>query len=91
MRAGAPGPGAGVPDRTGQEGPAQVGTRLVHPGAVRPRERDLRRPTLNFTKATDAEKRDAAWDLQHEDELGPEDEFTIPEAIVLIARQRGWI
>jgi len=46
---------------------------------------------LNFTDASDAEKRDAAWDLQHEDELGPEDEFTIPEAIVLIARSRGWL
>src|SRR5436853_407384 len=44
---------------------------------------------LNFTSASDAEKRDAAWDLQHEDELGPEDEFTIPEAIVLVARSRG--
>jgi len=46
---------------------------------------------LNFTSASEAEKREAAWDLQHEDELGPEDEYTIPEAIVLIARQRGWI
>jgi hypothetical protein len=31
---------------------------------------------LNFTKAPDAEKEAAAWDLQWEDELGPEDEFT---------------
>jgi len=46
---------------------------------------------LNFTEATDGEKRAAAWDLQNEDELGPEDEFTIPEAIVLIARTRGWL
>ena len=46
---------------------------------------------LNFTSAGDAEKEAASWDLQREDVLGPEDEFTIPEAIVLIARSRGWI
>jgi len=46
---------------------------------------------LNFTAATDGEKESAAWDLQWEDELGPEDEFTIPEAIVLVARMRGWL
>ena len=46
---------------------------------------------LNFTNASEAEKRNAAWDLQREDELGAEDEFTIPEAIVLIARTRGWV
>lgn len=46
---------------------------------------------LNFTSANEEEKRAAAWDLQHEDELGPEDEFTIPEAVVLIARGRGWL
>jgi Fe-S-cluster containining protein len=46
---------------------------------------------LNFTEASDEEKRAASWDLQNEDELGPEDEFTIPEAIVLIARTRGWL
>ena len=46
---------------------------------------------LNFTTAQDREKESAAWDLQWEDELGPEDEFTIPEAIVLIARMRGWL
>lgn len=45
---------------------------------------------LNFTTATDDQKERAAWDLQWEDELGPEDEYTIPEAIVLIARMRGW-
>jgi Fe-S-cluster containining protein len=45
---------------------------------------------LNFTEATDAQKEAAAWDLQWEDALGPEDEFTIPEAIVLAARLRGW-
>jgi Fe-S-cluster containining protein len=46
---------------------------------------------LNFTMADDAEKMAAAWDLQWEDVLGPEDEFTIPEAIVLVARLRGWL
>lgn len=45
---------------------------------------------LNFNDATDAEKENAAWDLQWEDELGPDDEYTIPEAVVLIARMRGW-
>lgn len=46
---------------------------------------------LNFTAATDDERKAASWDLQLEDELGPDDEFTIPEAIVLAARQRGWL
>lgn len=41
---------------------------------------------LNFTEATQTQRENAAWDLQWEDELGPEDEFTIPEAIVLAAR-----
>ena len=45
---------------------------------------------LNFTEASEDQKQAAAWDLQGEDELGPEDEFTIPEAIVLAARMRGW-
>lgn len=45
---------------------------------------------LNFTAASDAEKERAAWDLLWEDELGPEDEFTVPEAIVMAARMRGW-
>jgi Fe-S-cluster containining protein len=45
---------------------------------------------LNFTQATQEEKSAAAWDLQSEDELGVEDEYTIPEAIVLMARLRGW-
>jgi Fe-S-cluster containining protein len=45
---------------------------------------------LNFTEATEEQKEAAAWDLQWEDALGPEDEFTIPEAIVLAARLRGW-
>lgn len=46
---------------------------------------------LNFGEATSKEKNDAAWDLQWEDVLGAEDQFTIPEAIVLVARVRGWM
>jgi Fe-S-cluster containining protein len=46
---------------------------------------------LNFRDATDKDRLSAAWDLQWEDVLGPEDEFTIPEAIVLVARTRGWL
>ncbi len=46
---------------------------------------------LNFNSASDEEKMDAAWDLNLEDELGPDDEYTIPEAIVAIARLRGWL
>lgn len=46
---------------------------------------------LNFTSASEAEKEAASWDLQREDALGPEDEFTIPEAIVMIARTRRWL
>jgi Fe-S-cluster containining protein len=45
---------------------------------------------LNFTAAPQAQKEAAAWDLQWEDALGPEDEYTIPEAIVLAARMKGW-
>jgi len=32
-----------------------------------------------------------AWELEWEDALDPEDERTIPEVIVLIARLRGWM
>lgn len=46
---------------------------------------------LNFTEASDDERKAAAWNLTWEDALGPEDEYTIPEAIVLIARLRGWL
>jgi Fe-S-cluster containining protein len=46
---------------------------------------------LNFTAATKSEQLRAAWDLQWEDVLGPEDEFTIPEMIVMVARMRGWL
>ena len=46
---------------------------------------------LNFTESTKAERLRAAWDLKWEDILGAEDEFTIPEAIVLVARMRKWI
>lgn len=41
---------------------------------------------LNFTAASDQEKLRAAWDLQWEDELGPEDEYTVAEAVVLVSR-----
>ena len=46
---------------------------------------------LNFTKSTRPERMSAAWDLSWEDVLGPEDEFTIPEVIVMVARMRGWL
>lgn len=46
---------------------------------------------LNFTESTRAEEMRAAWDLRWEDVLGPEDEFTIPEVIVMVARMRGWL
>jgi Fe-S-cluster containining protein len=45
---------------------------------------------LNFTDAPQVDREAAAWDLQWEDALGAEDEYTIPEAIVLVARMRGW-
>jgi Fe-S-cluster containining protein len=45
---------------------------------------------LNFTGAPQRDREAAAWDLQWEDALGVEDEYTIPEAIVLVARMRGW-
>jgi Fe-S-cluster containining protein len=46
---------------------------------------------LNFTESTSTERRKAAWDLRWEDILGAEDEFTIPEVIVMVARMRGWL
>ena len=46
---------------------------------------------LNFTQSTRKERMSAAWDLCWEDILGIEDEFTIPEAIVLVSRLRGWL
>ena len=46
---------------------------------------------LNFTGASAEQKMNGAWDLRWEDELGPEDEYTVPEAIVLAARLRGWL
>jgi Fe-S-cluster containining protein len=46
---------------------------------------------LNFTEASRKEQLKAAWDLEWEDVLGVEDEFTIPEVIVLVARMRGWV
>lgn len=44
---------------------------------------------LNFNEASQKEREAAAWDLLWEDVLGPDDEFTIPEAIVLAARLRN--
>jgi Fe-S-cluster containining protein len=41
---------------------------------------------LNFTEATDEEKLDAAWDLLSEDVVSPEDQYSIPEAILLAGR-----
>lgn len=38
---------------------------------------------LNFTEATAGQKQTAAWDLQWEDILGPEDQYTVAEAVVL--------
>jgi len=46
---------------------------------------------LNFNDATAEQMLAAAWDLNWEDELDPEDEYTIPEAIVFIARMRKWL
>lgn len=46
---------------------------------------------LNFGQSTGTERQQAAWDLRWEDVLGAEDEFTIPEAIVMVARLRGWL
>jgi len=46
---------------------------------------------LNFNEASDEQRLAAAWDLKWEDELDPEEEYTIPEAIVFIARMRGWL
>ncbi len=43
---------------------------------------------LNFIRATREDKERAAWDLQWEDVLGPEDEMTIPEAVLMIERVR---
>jgi Fe-S-cluster containining protein len=46
---------------------------------------------LNFTSSTRKEEMKAAWNLEWEDVLGVEDEFTIPEVIVLVSRLRGWL
>lgn len=46
---------------------------------------------LNFTSASQEEKDSAAWDLQNEDVAGRNEEYTIPEAIVMAARARGWL
>ncbi len=46
---------------------------------------------LNFKSSTKSERMKAAWDLEWEDVLGAEDEFTIPEVIVMVARMRRWL
>lgn len=46
---------------------------------------------LNFNEASEEQRLAAAWDLKWEDELDPEEEYTIPEAIVFISRMRGWL
>ena len=45
---------------------------------------------LNFNDASQEERLAAAWDLRWEDEVDPEEVYSIPEAIVVIARLRGW-
>ena len=47
--------------------------------------------TLNFNDASDEQRLAAAWDLRWEDAIDPKEEYTIPEAIVFIARMRGWL
>lgn len=44
---------------------------------------------LNFTDASDEEKLSASWDLQNEDPVSADDQYTIPEAIVMAARLAG--
>ena len=46
---------------------------------------------LNFNDASDDQRVAAAWDLRWEDAIDPHEEYTIPEAIVFIARMRGWL
>ncbi len=41
---------------------------------------------LNFTSASEDQLHQAAWDLEWEDVIDPEDQYTVPEAIVLAAR-----
>jgi len=45
----------------------------------------------NSIRGSDRRSMRASWDLEWEDVLGPDDQYTIPEAIVLIARTRGWL
>jgi Fe-S-cluster containining protein len=44
---------------------------------------------LNFTSASEEKREEAAWDLQWEDVVGSDDEFTVPEAILLAERLRS--
>lgn len=41
---------------------------------------------LNFKSATKPSLFKAAWDLQNEDPVSPDDQYTIPEAILIAAR-----
>jgi Fe-S-cluster containining protein len=45
---------------------------------------------LNFTEAGFEVKERVAWDLQWEDAIGVEDQYTVPEGIVLAARALGY-
>lgn len=45
---------------------------------------------LNFKESTEQQRNAAAWDLELEDVLGQEDEFTIPEVIVMVSRLRKY-
>lgn len=44
---------------------------------------------LNFRDATQEEKERAAWDIDVEEAVGEDEQYTIPEAIMLAARLRG--
>lgn len=44
---------------------------------------------LNFKSASDAKRYEAAWDLQDEDPVSAEDQYTIPEAILIASRIVG--
>lgn len=41
---------------------------------------------LNFTSSSPGDKEKAAWDLQWEDAVGSQEHYTIPQAIMILAR-----
>lgn len=41
---------------------------------------------LNFHEASEEEKREAAWDIENEDPVAEDEQYTIPEAIVMANR-----